>query len=178
MPLILGGVLIIGFVFWEIYGAKFPMFPKRLNQAPRTLALTLVITFVSGTNFFAILMFWPTQAFNVYGHSPVGVGIRGLPIALAIMTGAIIVLCLLSYFRGRNKELLIVSSVLMTAGMILPPFPGPASFVDTDFNRRSWVSLNSKAGQSLSGLGPFGSRWPRYWRHCRSSFYHDNYYLP
>lgn len=53
------------------------MFPKRLQQDPRVLGLTLVITFISGANFFSILMFWPTQAFNVYGHDPVQVGIRG-----------------------------------------------------------------------------------------------------
>lgn len=92
------------------------MFPGRLKQAPRTLILTLIITFISGANFFSILMFWPTQAFNVYGHDPVGVGLRGLPVGFSILAGACIVLWLLSVFRGHNKELMIVSSILMTAG--------------------------------------------------------------
>lgn len=61
-------------------------------------------------------MFWPTQAFNVYGHDPVQVGIRGIPVGFSILAGACIVLWLLSVFRGHNRELLIVSSVLMTAG--------------------------------------------------------------
>ena len=61
-------------------------------------------------------MFWPTQAFNVYGHDPVGVGIRGLPVGFSILAGCCIVLWLLSTFRGHNRELLIVSSILMTAG--------------------------------------------------------------
>jgi hypothetical protein len=61
-------------------------------------------------------MFWPTQAFNVYGHDPVAVGVRGLPIGFGIMAGACIVLALLTVLRGHNKELLIISSVLMTAG--------------------------------------------------------------
>jgi hypothetical protein len=65
VPLILGIALLAGFFVWEGYGAKFPMFPKRLRQEPRILGLTLVITFISGANFFSILMFWPTQAFNV-----------------------------------------------------------------------------------------------------------------
>ena len=116
VPLILGGCLLIAFGFWEIYGAKYPMFPARLKQEPRILALTLVITFISGANFFSILMFWPTQAFNVYGHDPIGVGIRGIPIGFSILTGACVVLWLLSVFRGHNKELMIGSSVLMTAG--------------------------------------------------------------
>ena len=97
------------------------MFPRRLGQAPRTLALTLLITFISGANFFSILMFWPTQAFNVYGHDPVGLGIRGLPVAFSILAGACVVLWLLSVCRGRNKELMIASSVLMTAGMAMKP---------------------------------------------------------
>lgn len=109
-------VLLVCFAFWEIYGAKYPIFPSRLKQESRTLGLTLVITFISGANFFSVLMFWPTQAFNVYGHDPLGVGIRSLPIGFGIMGGACIVLWLLSVLRGHNKELLIISSVLMTAG--------------------------------------------------------------
>lgn len=92
------------------------MFPSRLKQNPRILVLTLIITFISGANFFSVLLFWPTQAFNVYGQDPVGVGIRGLPIGFSILAGAFIVLWLLSVFRGHNRELLVVSSVLMTAG--------------------------------------------------------------
>ena len=92
------------------------MFPARLKQAPRVLVLTLIITFISGANFFSVLLFWPTQAFNVYGHDPVGVGIRGLPIGFSILGGAVIVLCLLSALRGYNRELMIVSSIVMTAG--------------------------------------------------------------
>ncbi|GAQ03810.1 hypothetical protein ALT_1131 [Aspergillus lentulus] len=115
-PLILGFVILVAFGLWEIYGAKYPIFPTRLKQEPRTLGLTLVITFISGANFFSIIMFWPTQSFNVYGHDPVQVGLRSLPVGFGIMAGACIVLWLLSVLRGHNKELLIVSSVLMTAG--------------------------------------------------------------
>ena len=49
--------MIIGFIVWEAKGAKYPMFPSRLQQAPRILGLTLVITFISGANFFSIIMF-------------------------------------------------------------------------------------------------------------------------
>jgi Fungal trichothecene efflux pump (TRI12) len=116
VPLLLGAALLIAFCFWEVYGAKYPMFPARLKQEPRILALTLVITFISGSNFFSVIMFWPTQAFNVYGHDPIGVGIRGIPIGFAILAGACIVLWLLSVLRGHNKELITISSILMTAG--------------------------------------------------------------
>ena len=92
------------------------MFPKRINQVSSILTCTLIITFISGANFFSILMFWPTQAFNVYGHDPVGVGIRGIPVGFGILTGAFVALWALSYFRGNNKTILIIASVMMTAG--------------------------------------------------------------
>jgi hypothetical protein len=112
------------------------MFPKRLRQDPRVLALTLVITFISGANFFSILMFWPTQAFNVYGHDPVGrcslfhayrkhlhtdkintgVGLRGLPVGFSILTGACLVLYLISLLKGQIRLLMVISCSLMTAG--------------------------------------------------------------
>jgi hypothetical protein len=44
------------------------------------------------------------------------VGVRSIPIGFGIMAGACIVLALLTVLRGHNKELLIISSILMTAG--------------------------------------------------------------
>jgi len=87
-----------------------------MKRDARVLSLTLVITAISGANFFSILMFWPTQAFNVYGHDPVGVGVRTLPIGFAILAGCCIILVLLSLLKGHIRELLLGSSILMTAG--------------------------------------------------------------
>ncbi|KAK6400074.1 hypothetical protein LTR95_019355 [Oleoguttula sp. CCFEE 5521] len=141
VPLILGVVMLIGFFVWEAYGAKYPMFPKRLRQDPRILALTLVITFISGANFFSILMFWPTQAFNVYGHDPVGVGIRGIPVGFSILAGACIVLYLISALKGQIRLLLVVSSILMTAGC------GALAYAEQDNLHKLWGIL------ILAGLG-------------------------
>lgn len=140
-PLIIGALLLVAFVVWEAKFAPYPMFPKRLNQAPSILVWTLVITFISGANFFSILMFWPVQAFNVYGHDPVQVGIRGLPVGFGILTGACVVLVLLSVFRGRIKSLMVVSSVLMTAGC------GAIAVADVDNLSQLWGIL------VLAGLG-------------------------
>lgn len=117
IPLILGAILIVCFILWEMYFAKHPMFPHRLKQNPRVLGLTLFITWISGANFFAVLMFWPTQAFNVYGHDPVQIGLRGLPIGFGILTGAVVVLILLSMLKGHIRVLMIGSTIVMTAGV-------------------------------------------------------------
>ena len=116
MPLLLGVVFLIAFGFWEAYGAEYPMLPSRLGKARWNLILTFIITFISGANFFSVLLLWPTQAYNVYGHDPVAVGIRGLPFGFCVMGGACISLYLLSKTGGKIKWILCGASVLMTAG--------------------------------------------------------------
>ncbi|KAL4977873.1 major facilitator superfamily domain-containing protein [Aspergillus desertorum] len=123
-PLILGATLLVAFAFWEIYGSKYPIFPSRLKQEPRTLILTLVITFISGANFFSVLI---------------------LPIGVGIMGGACIVLWLLSVLRGHNKELLIASSILMTAGC------GALAAADVDNMQQLWGIL-VVAGLGIGGI--------------------------
>lgn len=68
VPFAIGLVLLIAYVFWEIFGAKHPMVPGRIfSRAKRTMIVTLLITFLSGANFFNMLLFWPTEIYNVYG---------------------------------------------------------------------------------------------------------------
>jgi MFS family permease len=130
--LVLGIILFIAFCVYEWKFARYPMFPREMGKETRNLLLTLWITFVSGMyppkdlmimangkigmNFFSILLFWPTQSYNVYGHDPLEVGIRNLALGFPILAGACIVLCLLSYTRGRIRELMFVSCIFMTAG--------------------------------------------------------------
>jgi len=92
------------------------MFPRAILKEPRLLLLTLGITFVSGMNFFSIILFWPTQSYNVYGHDPKEVGVRNLALGFPILAGACIILLLLSWTRGRIRELMLVSCIFMTAG--------------------------------------------------------------
>jgi len=106
----------VAFVTWELRGATYPMVPRRLGRAPRTLALLFVITFVSGANFFAIIMIWPSHAYNVYGHDPVGVGVCGLPFGSGVLAGCVATLWLLTALRGGARRLLLAASVVMTAG--------------------------------------------------------------
>jgi hypothetical protein len=66
-PLILGIVLLIAFFVWEFY-APYPMVPRALfSKAKKTMIVILLITFLSGGNYFVMLLFWPTQVYNVYG---------------------------------------------------------------------------------------------------------------
>ena len=102
-PFILGLVLLIAFFVWELYIAKYPMCPRKLfSKSKGNMVKLLLITFFSGGNFFVLLLFWPTQIYNVYGRlcifrllgvetdsilgpDPVGIGIRSLPIGFGII---------------------------------------------------------------------------------------------
>ena len=45
------------------------MVPKALfSKAKQTMIIILLITFLSGGNYFVMLLFWPTQVYNVYGE--------------------------------------------------------------------------------------------------------------
>ena len=68
VPFVLGLVLIIAFFVWEVY-APYPMVPRALfHKAKQTMIVILLITFLSGGNYFVMLLFWPTQVYNVYGE--------------------------------------------------------------------------------------------------------------
>ena len=117
MPFFMGSALIAAFFVWEIKFAPFPMAPARLfSKAKRSMIAILLITFLSGGNFFVLLLFWPTQIYNVYGDDPVGIGIRALPVGFGIIVGAAIALVLIPLTRGRTTVLMLVSCIIMTAG--------------------------------------------------------------
>lgn len=81
----------------------------------------------------------------MYGHEPIGVGLRGLPIGFAILAGASTVLWLLSVFRGHNRELMVVSSCIMTAGV------GSLATLHADTLYRAW-GLLLLAGLGIGGI--------------------------
>lgn len=61
--------MIGSFFVWEFF-APHPMVPRAMfHKAKRTMIVILLITFLSGGNFFILLLFWPTQIYNVYGES-------------------------------------------------------------------------------------------------------------
>ncbi|KAK4189227.1 putative transporter [Podospora australis] len=116
VPLVLGIGFLMALGGWERWGTEYPMVPRSMGKHSWTLVLTLIITFISGANFFSVIMIWPSEAYNIYGHDPVGVGIRGMPFAFGTLAGCVVSLVLLSWFRGHIKWILFSASLLMTAG--------------------------------------------------------------
>jgi len=116
VPFLIGFVLIMVFFFYEVKFAKYPMVPKALfSKEKRTMICLLLITFFSGGNFFVLLLFWPTEVYNVYGDDYLGVGIRSLPIGFGIIGGAVLALVSIPIIKGRTRLLMIFATGLMTA---------------------------------------------------------------
>ncbi|KAF2844799.1 MFS general substrate transporter [Plenodomus tracheiphilus IPT5] len=115
-PLLIGLAFIIAFFVWEVY-APHPMVPRALfSKSKKIMIVILLITFLSGGNFFALLLMWPTEIYNVYGDDYIGVGVRSLPIGFGIILGAVICLLLIPITRGRIRFLMIFFTAMMTAG--------------------------------------------------------------
>jgi hypothetical protein len=56
---------------------------------------------------------------DVFDPDPVKVGIKGIPPALATTFGAVFFNAALSWFKGRNKELLTFATILMSKSALL-----------------------------------------------------------
>jgi hypothetical protein len=79
--------------------------------------LTLFITAVAGANFYSLLNFWPLECQQLYGPNPHAVARTVVAFGYSVALGVILVNWGLSVFNGANRELLVISSVLMTAGV-------------------------------------------------------------
>ena len=103
--------------------------------------MTLFITAVAGANFYSMLNFWPLECAQLYGPNPHAVARTVVAFGYSVALGVILVSWGLSVFRGANRELLVISSVLMTAGV------GGLAAVNT---------TNSSLGIGMSFLGGLG----------------------
>ncbi|RMZ80142.1 hypothetical protein DV737_g3064, partial [Chaetothyriales sp. CBS 132003] len=116
VPFLLGVALIAIFFVYEVMWAKHPMVPARIfSRDKRTMGAILLVTFLSGGNFFALLLFWPTEVFNVYGNDPLQIGIRTLPIGFGIIAGSVTNLVLIRATKGRVRILMVFWCTFMTA---------------------------------------------------------------
>lgn len=103
--------------------------------------MTLFITALAGANFYSLLNFWPLECQVLYGPDPHAIARTVVAFGYAVALGVIIVDYCLSLFRGMNRELLLISSVLMTAGV------GAMAAVN---------QTNPSLGIGMSFLGGFG----------------------
>ena len=149
--LLIGILLIAGFVIWEWKFAPYPMVPHEMFAGQTIVGTAYGIAFVAGMNFFALLNFFPILFKDVFEHDPVQIGLKGIPPALTTTFGAVFTNAALSWFKGWNRELLLMATVIMTT------FTGALACVTPDIPKTA-VALGSVAGFGVGGVsfGPPG----------------------
>jgi predicted secreted protein len=151
----LGLAMILAFCVWQAY-APYPMIPGYVfrhkvrsipsdSNSQRISVLTLFITALAGANFYSLLNFWPLECQQLYGPDPHAIARAVVAFGFAVALGVIIVDIGLSVFRGANRELLVISSVMMTAGV------GALAAVDQN-SRNLGIGMSFLGGLGVGGI--------------------------
>jgi hypothetical protein len=143
--LIIGLLMIIVWVVWEAKFATHPMIPKALFQGQNIISMTFIVAFVGGANFYSLLNFFPLSFTNIYDPDPVKVGLMGLGPAIGTTLGATLGNMLVAATKGRGREILGVSCVLMTA------FTGALAACNPD-TPGMYIALGTIAGFGVGGV--------------------------
>jgi len=131
LPLVGAGVLLVTFVIIE-RTAKAPVMPLSIF-ANRNRSGAYAIMLCLGTVVFSVFFFLTQYLQNVHGYSAVRTGLAFLPMALGIMTTAIV-----------------TSRVLIRVGIRVPLLLGPAMV----FTSLAWMTRLTPTSSYLDVLGP------------------------
>ncbi len=90
------------------------MIPRELFAGQRIVGMAFLIAFVAGMYYYSLINFFPIVYESVYDPDPVQVGLKGLGPGFSVTFGAVLVNAALSLWKGHNRELLLVSAILMS----------------------------------------------------------------
>jgi MFS family permease len=111
---ILGGVLLVAFVFIQIWKQENATVPPRISRQ-LTMTFGLLYTFCIGSAFFIMMCFVPVWFQAVRETSATESGVRTLPMILAVVTGAMLSNRFTAAF-GYYTAVTILSSLLGAVG--------------------------------------------------------------
>jgi MFS family permease len=114
--LTVGGLLMIAFGFWEKFGAKYPLFPRRIVHAPRPFYCMMYVIFAAGINYIPVVVFWPIESISVFNSNHKETGINTLVIGMGILGGAMVSAVMLGLFRRHVMWVMTFFVVIQTVG--------------------------------------------------------------
>ena len=117
--LVIGVCLMISFGFWELLGARYPLFPRRIIHAPRPFFCMLFVIFAAGINYIPLVVFWPIESISVFGAGHHQTGINTLPIGICILGGAILSALLLGLFKRHTTIIMTSFCIMQTVGELI-----------------------------------------------------------
>lgn len=90
-PIVIGAVVTIGAFAYDFTIAKNPMFPLSLFMLFRQFTLLLIIVFISGMSFYAMVPLIPQGLLYLFTTDGVKIGVYSLPLTIATMIYGVII---------------------------------------------------------------------------------------
>lgn len=114
--LVLGFVIFFAFGAWEMWGARYPLYSRRMLYAPRPFFCMLFVIFAAGINYVPLVVFWPIESISVFNSSRFETGVNTLPIGICILGGAIVSAILIGIFKRHMTMVMTAFCVIQTIG--------------------------------------------------------------
>ena len=146
VPLIIGSIGLIAFVFWEEYGAKEPLI-RTVVFKNRTAAASFFMTVLHGMILWCILYYLPLYYEAVKGYTPIVTGVALFPETFTVAPAAVITGIIITK-TGRYRWAMWAGWVLTTAGT------GILYLLDVDTSITAWIFINLVSGLGLGLLFP------------------------
>ncbi|OBT61057.1 hypothetical protein VE03_09146 [Pseudogymnoascus sp. 23342-1-I1] len=145
LPMIIGAVGLIVFIFYEKHIAADPMIPISIFEH-RTAVVNYVGTLVHGLTLWCCLYYLPLYFEAVKGYSPVIAGVAMFPDSFSVVPSAILVGILITY-TGYYRWAIWLGWVLTTFGMGL-------CLLESNTSIPAWIFLMVVSGLGLGILFP------------------------
>ena len=146
VPLIIGAIGLIAFVFWEEYGAKEPLI-RTVVFKNRTAAASYFMTTLHGMILWCILYYLPLYYEAVKGYTPIITGIALFPETFTVAPAAVATGIIITK-TGRYRWAVWAGWVLTTLGT------GILYVIDVDTTVVQWIFINLVSGLGLGLLFP------------------------
>lgn len=114
--IIIGFAILLAFGAWEMWGAPYPLYSRRMLFAPRPFFCMLFVIFAAGINYVPLVVFWPIESISVFNSDRFQTGINTLPIGVCILGGAITSAFLIGIFKRHVTLLMTMFCVMQTVG--------------------------------------------------------------
>lgn len=146
VPLIIGVVGLVVFVFYEYRFAADPIIPPALFQN-RTAAVSFIETVLQGLVLWCVLYYLPLYYEAVKGYSPIVAGVSLFPQSFTVAPSAMVVGFLITY-TGYYRWAIWLGWFLSTLGL------GLLCYIEVNTSIPAWIFLNIVSGLGLGILFP------------------------
>ncbi|KAJ6259832.1 hypothetical protein Dda_5474 [Drechslerella dactyloides] len=146
VPLIVGGVGLIGFVFYEIYVASDPLIRMGVFKQ-RTAAVSYAGTFMHGIILWGLLYYLPLYYLAVKDQSPILAGVSVFPQTFTVAPASVVVGIVVS-ITGKFRWAVYAGWALTVLGI------GLLYILDVNTSTPAWIFINLVSGVGTGMLFP------------------------